>query len=90
MRLREAVVTAPFSHIRHLILGAVTEVLYLLAPGLATIICDKRFRIHSIETFVVLPFFCMFILLETFGVPASQPTPLISVREQFSIGACVV
>lgn len=75
-----------FSDTAHLALGAVTEVLYLLALGFATAALGKAFRVYSIATFVVLLVFGILMVRDAPGVSTNQPTPLLGVWERINIG----
>jgi hypothetical protein len=89
MHLRETLAAGggTFSDTLHLSLGAVTEILYLVALGFAASALGKRFRLYSIATFVVLLVFGVLTFLDAPGVPRNQPTPLIGVWERINIGA---
>jgi hypothetical protein len=88
MHLRDvlAVGGGTISDTLHLALGAVTEILYLLALGFAAMALGKRFRFYSIATFVTLLVFGVLTFLEAPGVAANRPTPLIGVWERINIG----
>jgi hypothetical protein len=88
MHLRETLAAGggTISDTMHIALGAVTEVLYLLALGFAAAALGKKFRIYSIGTFVILLFFGVLTVLEAPGVAANEPTPLIGVWERINIG----
>jgi hypothetical protein len=88
MHLRETLAAGggTISDTMHIALGAVTEVLYLLALGFAAAALGKKFRIYSIATFVILLFFGVLTVLEAPGVAANEPTPLIGVWERINIG----
>jgi hypothetical protein len=76
-----------FSDTAHLALGAVTEVLYLLALGFAAAALGKAFRIYSIATFAVLVVFGVLMFRDAPGVSANESTPLLGVWERINIGA---
>jgi hypothetical protein len=88
MHLREALAAGggTFSDTMHLALGAVTEVLYLLALGFAAAALGKQFRIYSIATFLVLLVFGVLTFLDAPGISKNLPTPLIGVWERINIG----
>lgn len=88
MHLRESLASGggTFSDTLHIALGAVTEVIYLLALGFAAVALGKPFRYYSIATFVVLLFFGVLTFLDAPGIPSNLPTPLIGVWERINIG----
>jgi len=88
MHLRETLATggSNYSDTLHITLGAVTEVLFLLALGFAAATFGKGFRIYSIVTFVMLLFFGVLTFLDAPKVGLNQPTPLIGVWERINIG----
>lgn len=88
MHLRETLAAggATFSDTLHIALGAVTEVLFLLALGFAAAAFGRPFRIYSIITLVVLLVFGTLTFLEAPLVGRNQPTPLIGVWERLNIG----
>jgi Protein of unknown function (DUF998) len=88
MHLRETLAAGggTFSDTLHLILGAVTEILYLLALGFAATAFGRKFRIYSIATFVILLFFGVLTFLDAPGIAKNQPTPRIGVWERINIG----
>jgi hypothetical protein len=70
----------------HIALGAATEVLYLLALGLAASALGRAFRVYSIATFVVL-FVCGALTFrDAPHIGANEPTPFIGVWERVNIG----
>jgi hypothetical protein len=88
MHLRETLAAGggTFSDTMHIALGAVTEIIYLLALGFAAVALGKQFRIYSIATFVVLLVFGILTFLDAPGISKNQPTPLIGVWERINIG----
>jgi phosphotransferase system glucose/maltose/N-acetylglucosamine-specific IIC component len=88
MHLRENLAAggATWSDTMHIALGAVTEILYLLALCFAATALGKSFRLYSIITFIVLLLFGTLTFLEAPGVAANEPTPLIGVWERINIG----
>jgi hypothetical protein len=88
MHLRETLASGggTFSDTMHIALGAVTEILYLLALGFAAAALGKSFRIYSITTFLVLVVFGVLTFLDAPGIAKNQPTPLIGVWERINIG----
>ena len=92
MHLRETLAAggATFSDTLHLILGAVTEILYLFALGFAATAFGRKFRIYSIATFVILLFFGVLTFLDAPGIAKNQPTPLIGVWERINIGVFLI
>lgn len=89
MHLRDTLAAggATFSDTLHLALGAVTEILYLLALGFAAAAFGRRFRIYSILTFAILLVFGILTFRDAPGVAANRPTPLIGIWERINIGA---
>jgi hypothetical protein len=88
MHLRESLAAggSTFSDTLHISLGAVTEILYLLALIFAASAFGKRFRLYSIATFVVLLVFGFLTFLDAPGVAANEPTPCIGIWERINIG----
>jgi hypothetical protein len=88
MHLREVLAAGggTISDTMHIALGAVTEILYLLALCFTAAAFGKRFRLYSIATFVILLVFGVLTFLDAPGVGANQPTPLIGVWERINIG----
>src|SRR5947209_5297085 len=70
----------------HLVLGAITEIIDLLALGFAAAAFGKKFRYYSIATFIVLLIFGALTFLDAPGIATNQPTPLIGVWERINIG----
>lgn len=77
---------ATFQDTLHIWLGAVTEILYLLALGFAAAALGAAFRLYSILTFVVLLAFAIPTFRQAPRVGADQPTPLLGVWERINIG----
>jgi len=75
-----------FSDTMHIALGAVTEVIYLLALGFAAAALGRAFRLYSIATLVVLFAFGALTFRDAPHVGANQPTPFIGVWERINIG----
>ena len=88
MHLRETLASGggTFSDTMHIALGALTQVIYLLALGFSAVAFGKPFRLYSIATFVVLLIFGVLTFMEAPGVAANQPTPHIGVWERINIG----
>lgn len=88
MHLRETLAAggSTFSDTMHLTLGAVTEIIYLFALGIAATALGKPFRIYSIITFVLLLVFGVLTFMEAPHVSTNQPTPMIGVWERINIG----
>jgi hypothetical protein len=70
----------------HNTLGGVTEVIYLVALGLAASALGTAFRMYSIATFVILLLFGIQMAREAPRVGMNQPTPLIGVWQRINIG----
>lgn len=87
MHLREALAAggSNFSDTLHIALGAVTEVLYLVALAFAATALGKGFRWYSIATFVTLLVFGALTFLDAPLVGRNEPTPLIGVWERINI-----
>ncbi|MGE5109075.1 MAG: DUF998 domain-containing protein [Sphingobacteriales bacterium] len=75
-----------FSDTMHIVLGAATEIFYLLALGFAATALGKTFRIYSIITFVILLVFGVLTFIDSPGVAKNLPTPFIGVWERINIG----
>lgn len=88
MHLRETLAAggATFSDTLHIALGAVTEVIYLLALGFAANAFGKAFRWYSLVTVVVLMVFGTLTFLDAPLVGRNEPTPFIGVWERINIG----
>jgi hypothetical protein len=88
MHLRETLAAGggTFSDTMHLTLGAVTEIIYLVALGLAAVSLGKQFKIYSMITFLVLLVFGVLTFMDAPNVSINQPTPLIGVWERINIG----
>jgi hypothetical protein len=82
-----------FSDTLHIALGAVTEIIYLLALGFTAVALGKQLRIYSIITFVEVLIFGILTFMEASQITTNEPTPLTGVRERINIGVfllCVV
>lgn len=92
MHLRETLAAGghSFSDTLHLILGAVTELLYFFALGMAAGALGKGFRIYSVITLATLMFFGVLTFMEAPNVALNRPTPLIGVWERINIGVFLV
>lgn len=88
MHLREVLAAGggTFSDTMHITLGAVTEIIYLLALGFVAAALGKQFRIYCIATFVILLVFGILTFLDAPAISKNQPTPLIGVWERINIG----
>ena len=88
MHLRETLAAggSTFSDTLHLTLGAVTEIIYLFALGIAATALGKAFRMYSIVTFILLLVFGVLTFMEAPHVSTNQPTPMIGVWERINIG----
>lgn len=88
MHLREALAAGggTFSDTMHIILGASTEVIYLVALVLAATTLGKAFRVYSITTAVALAGFAVLTFRDAPRLGANQLTPLIGVWERINIG----
>ena len=92
MHLRETLAAGggTLSDTLHLALGAITEILYLLALVYASTALGKGFRSYSILTVVLVFFFGLLTFLESPGLAKNQPTPLIGLWERINIGIFLV
>lgn len=79
-----------FSDTMHLVLGAATEIIYLLALGFAAKALEIKFRVFSIVTLVIVLIFGILTFMEAPGIAANQPTPLIGVWERINIGVFLI
>lgn len=79
-----------FSDTMHLVLGAATEIIYLLALGFAAKALGRKFRVFSIVTLVIVLIFGVLTFMEAPGIAANQPTPLIGVWERINIGVFLI
>ena len=71
----------------HIVFGAVTVFLILVAMGFGAAAFGERFRLYSIATMVILVSFGALTGLDGPRVAANLPTPWIGVWERISIGA---
>jgi hypothetical protein len=76
--------------VMHLVLGGLTEVIYLVALGFAAAALGKAFRAYSLATVAVLLVFGVLLVRDAPAVGANQPTPLIGVWERINIGVFVL
>lgn len=88
MHLRETLAAggSTGSDTLHLMLGAVTEILYLIALGIAATALGKTFRIYSMITFILILIFGVLTFKASPNVAINQPTPLIVIWERVNIG----
>lgn len=88
MHLRETLASGggTFTDTMHLTLGAVTEVIYLIALGISAAALGKGFRVFSITTFILLMLFGVLTFLEAPNVSRNLPTPFIGLLERINIG----
>jgi len=70
----------------HLALGAVTELLFLLALSFAATVFNTTFRVYSLISLALLLIFGLLTFLAAPGVSANRPTPFIGVWERVNIG----
>jgi hypothetical protein len=92
MHLRETLAAGggTFSDTMHIALGAVTNIIYLLALGFAAAALGKSFRVYSIITFILVLVFGVLTFKEAPGLSRDEPTPLIGVWERINIGIFLV
>jgi hypothetical protein len=88
MHLRETLAAGggTLSDTVHLTLGAVTQVIYLLALGFTASALGRGFRFYSIVTFLALLVFGVLTFIDSPGVPKNEPTPFIGIWERVNIG----
>lgn len=88
MHLRETLAAggATFSDTMHIILGVLTELIFLFALGLAAAALGKKFRIYSIVSLIILFVFGTLTFLDAPDISANRPTPLMGVWERINIG----
>ncbi len=77
---------ATLSDTLHLVLSAMTVLLYLLALGFGATAFGKRFRIYSIATMVITLTFGALTGLDAPRIQANLPTPWVGVWERICIG----
>lgn len=77
---------ATISDTLHIAFGAITEIIYLIALGLAAFSLGRVFRWYCLATFATLLVFGLLTFIAAPGVGANQPTPLIGVWERINIG----
>ena len=89
MHLRPALAAggATVSDTLHIVLGAITEIIYLVVLGLMATALGPSFRRYSIATLLVLLVFGVFTFAEASDVGLNKPTPMIGVWERINIGA---
>jgi hypothetical protein len=89
MHLREVLAAGrgDWSDTLHLVLGGVTEIIFLLAMGFAYMAFGRAFRIYSVITFVFFVVFGMLTFMEAPNISISGPTPTIGIWERINIGA---
>lgn len=92
MHLRETLAAGggTFSDTLHKILGAITNIIYLLALGFSAAALGKKFRVYSIVTFILVLVFGALTFKEMAGVGRNEPTPLIGVWERIDIGLFLI
>lgn len=88
MHLRETLAGggSTISDTLHIVLGAVTELLFLAALIFAALALGKRFRIYSVITFLVIMIFGTLTFLDAPAISVNAPTPLMGVWERINIG----
>ena len=89
MHLREVLAAggATLSDTLHIVWTAVSNLLTLVAMGLAAAVFGKRFRSYSVATMVLLLAFGILASLDAPRMQANLPTPLIGVWERVNVGA---
>lgn len=74
----------------HIVFTAVTSLLMLLAMGFGAAALEKRFRLYSIATIVVLLVFGTLTSLDAAQLQANLPTPWMGVWERINIYATML
>ena len=89
MHVREVLAAGggTLSDTMHIVLAMITVVLMSLAIGFGAAAFEKRFRLYSIRTMVILVGFGVLTGLDSPRISANLPTPWIGVWERISIGA---
>lgn len=92
MHQRAVLVTGggTFSDTMHIVLSIVTVLLMLLAIGFGAAAFGRRFRLYSIATLILLLAFGALVFMESPGIPANLPTPMIGVWERLDIGLFLI
>ena len=92
MHMRETLAAGggTFSDTLHIVLGAATVIIYLLALGFAAAALGRRFRVYSIVTFILVLVFGLLTFKEAPGLSRNEPTPLIGIWERINIGLFLV
>jgi hypothetical protein len=87
MHLRETLAAGggTASDTMHIVLGAVTQVLYLIALGFASTALGKNFQLYSIASVFLLLLFGVLTFLEAPGISKNEPTPFIGIWERINI-----
>lgn len=82
MHLRETLAASgtTSSDTTHIALGVLTEILYLLALGLAAVSLGQQFRLYSIITFM---------MLETFGILTPMDAGDVGGKSAYTIHRCL-
>jgi hypothetical protein len=74
-----------FADTLHIVLGAVTVLLMLVAIGVGANIFNRRFRLYSIATFLILLVFGVLTGLDSPNISVNLPTPWIGLWERINI-----
>ncbi|MFI5209379.1 MAG: DUF998 domain-containing protein [Gemmatimonadales bacterium] len=92
MHQRAVLVTGggTISDTMHIALSMVTVLLMLLAIGFGAAAFGRWFRLYSIVTLLLLLAFGVLVYLESPGIPADLPTPMIGIWERLDIGLFLV
>jgi hypothetical protein len=92
MHLREDLASGEgtFSDTMHLILAAVTQVIFFTSLALVATELGKTFRWYSVATVLILLVFGVLTFLESPGISTNQPTPYIGVWERINIGVFIL
>ena len=92
MHLRETLAAAGgnWSDTWHLVLGGITEIIFVLAMILAMRTFGKAFRVYTLLTFMVFMVFGILTFIDAPNISVNGPTPLIGVWERINIGIFLV
>jgi len=71
----------------HIVWAGIVSLLFLIAIGFAAVALDKKFRVYSIITIVILLVFGGLTGMDSPNVAANLPTPWIGVWERINIAA---
>ncbi|WP_336518289.1 DUF998 domain-containing protein [Pollutibacter soli] len=92
MHMRETLVDGggTISDTLHIALGAVTNIIYLLALAFAGNALGKKFKIFSVTVFFLVLIFGILTFRDSPGIGRNGPTPLIGIWERIDIGLFLI